>query len=147
MNGRPAPDRDEQDRELLEAEDPGLNIAVLRQRREFVFLTIAALLVVGVSFFAALRLLRTPQPTSAELVGLARAAVRDRFPGEHVLQFSDLSELIILQVSDTVYEVKGRVDAITRDGREAYHYVFVCSLQLTQWDGWQLGHLSLTQLY
>jgi hypothetical protein len=147
MNDRPSPDGNDQDRELLEGDDPGLNIAVLQRRREYVLIIVAAFLIVVVSIFAALRLLRTPEPTSVELASLARTAVRERFPGGHVLQFSDLGEMSILKISDAVYEVKGRVVAIARDGKRPYPYVFTCSLQLTQWDGWQPSEVSLTQLY
>jgi hypothetical protein len=147
MNDRPTPERDDQDHELLERDDPGLDIDVLQRRREYVLIVVAALLIVGVSIFAALRLLHTPEPTSAELATLARTAVRERFPGEHVLQFSGLGEMTIIKISDAAYEVKGRVVAISRDGKRPYPYVFTCSIQLTQWDGWQPGELSLTQLY
>jgi hypothetical protein len=147
MSSRANPDRDDEDRELAEDIEPGLDLAVLRRRREVLLLVVAAVAILGLSIFAAVRLLRTPRPSTAELSTLTRDAVRERFPYGHVLQFSATEEMTFHQTSDSAYEVKGRVVAISQDGQTHVSYVFTCSLELTQYDGWRAGRVSLTPLY
>jgi hypothetical protein len=145
MNDRPSPDGNDQDRELLEGDDPGLNIAVLRRRREWGLTIAAVLVVIAVSVYIAYRVTRPAPVVRAELETLAKQAVRRALPGR-VLQFAGPEEMTFSAQGDTGYEVKGGVLAITTQGTTE-SYLFTCNLERVPNGSWRWSKLEVNPLY
>lgn len=145
MTDLPAPERDDDELDNVGEAEAGLNVEVLRRRREWVLTGIALLLVVGVSLFVASRFFRSPPPPlPSDLAVLARRAVKDFFPGM-ALEFGSREELTIRPLGESVYEVKGRVFVINPAGR-ARDFVFTCTLERSERE-WRAAKLQVTQLF
>jgi hypothetical protein len=143
MTDRPSPERDDDDLEISD-DEAGLDLEVLRRRREWVLTILALLLVLGVSVFTALRLLRTPPVSQNELAFTARQAVKDALPGLAV-QFGGVEELTIQRLGDN-YEIKGTALAITPDGKDLT-YLFTCQLERAEDGKWRPAKTILNPMY
>src|SRR4051794_31388817 len=104
---RPEPDDDHQ--EQLKENDPGLDIDVLRRRRERVFAFLALFLILAASLYTARRLIWTPPPAPGALLETAQTAVSNAFPPPHVLQFNTAAETNIKLLKEGSWEVTGGV--------------------------------------
>jgi hypothetical protein len=141
----PAPERDEDELEIPDDDDAGLDLAVLRRRREWVLTILALLLVLGASVFTALRFLRTPPVSQSELAVLTRQAVKDALPGR-VVQVGGPEELTIERRGDMNYEIKGSALAITPQGM-TLNYTFTCMLERGPDGKWRPLSVQLDPLY
>jgi hypothetical protein len=145
MTDPPAPERDDDDLEIPDDDDAGLDLEVLRRRRDWVLTILALLLVLGVSIFTAYRLLRTPAVSQSELAVSARQAVKDALPGR-VVQFGGTEELTIQPIGDSSYEVKGNALAITPEGI-SLSYLFTCNMERAPDGKWRPTKVQLNPLF
>jgi hypothetical protein len=139
MSAGPDPEQWEQD----DLDDAGLDIEVLRRRRERVLAILAVFGIIVVGIFVA-RAMFKPRPVQrAELIAAAKQAVRNAAPNDSVLVFSTTSEFVIEVVEANVYSVRGEVLLEDRDGH-AEHFFFVCQLMRQAEGPWRPVRLSIT---
>jgi len=135
------PDPEEWERDDLE--DPGLDIDVLRRRRERVLALLAVFVIVVLSIFVA-RAVLTPKPVERmELIAVAKQAVRNAAPEDGVLAFSTPSEFLIETDGPDRYSVRGEVLLLTHDGHSE-HFFFVCTLMRSDEGVWRPARLTVT---
>jgi hypothetical protein len=138
MNAGPTPEEWEQD----DFDDAGLNIDVLRRRRERVLTFLALFFIAVVSLFV-LRALLQPRPVDRmELIVAAKLAVRNAVPAGSVLTFSTLPEFLIQMEDPNLYTVKGEVVLVTHEGHSS-HFFFECSLTRSEEGQWLPVRLSV----
>jgi hypothetical protein len=143
MSTPAAPDPDN-DFEVHE-DDPGLDIAVLRRRRELLFTVLALTLILLTTYITATKSLIKPPPGSAELATTARMAIQDAMKGV-VLAMGASEDLTIRQVTESLYTVSGQFSAIDPQGKSTY-FTFTCSVQQGQNGHWRPARLVLNPLF
>jgi hypothetical protein len=125
-----------------EESDPGLDIELLRRRRDRVLSIAAVVLVLAVSLVIAWRVMR-PQPVDRQaLVFAAQAAVRDAIGEGYVSSFSSPSEYHFAEEDADHYRLKSEVLAVTPQGA-ATHYWFDCLLMRLPDGSWAPAQLTL----
>jgi hypothetical protein len=134
---------DPEEREHDDVEDVGLDIDVLRRRRERFLTLLALFFIVVVGIFVA-RAIFKPKPVDRlELIAAAKRAVRSAAPENTVLAFSTTSEFLIEVESPGRYSVRGEVLQMTPDGRSD-HFFFVCTLMRAGGGAWRPVQLTVT---
>ena len=125
-------------------DDPGLNIDLLRRRRELVLMSLALVLVLGITGYAAFRFTFVPKPATSELTAIAQATVKEAFP-DKVAQFDAPVPSDVVFISDDLYQVSGQALVLTRQGA-SQAYLFVCALKRSSDGKWRPAKLDLNPL-
>src|SRR3954468_23640331 len=110
-------------------DDPGLNIELLRRRREKVLAIVAAAFVMLGAVITAVYLLRPPAVNVSELIEAAHAAVRQSTCRGVICEFSEASETTVETLSSGDHMVSADVAAITRAGDLTRSFHFRCVLR------------------
>ena len=126
-------------------DDAGLDIEVLRRRRERFLTFLALLIVLAVTVFVAVKFFGTRPVTPAELASVAQRAVRQAMPGVTV-QIGGPDGMNIKAITDSMYEVSGQFSTVNSQAGSAY-YVFTCSLERAGGGGWRPESLKITPLF
>jgi hypothetical protein len=143
----PAPP--EWDDEHCEAEDdPGLDIDVLRRRRELLFTGLALVFVLAAAVGSGFWFLRTRPPSASDLVGIAQRAVSEApVVSGMILEFAGQSETQTKQIGEWEYEVASRFVAVAKDGNRTLYFTFRCSLTTDEGRVWRPRTLVITPQY
>jgi len=139
MSAGPDPQQWEQD----DAADPGLDIEVLRRRRDRVLTLLALAFVLGVALFVSRGLFRSQPVERTELIAAAKQAVREAAPPNVALEFSTATEFVIEMESEDRYSVTGEVVLIPTSGHSS-RFFFECALSRNEQGPWRPVRLSVT---
>ena len=126
-------------------DDPGLNIEILRRRRDILLTITAMLLILGVTSFAAYKFLRGPAANSTDIASAALQAVRASMAGYSV-QAGLPEEVSLKAITSGQYEATGRVVAVDQEGQSGY-YLFKCFVERPPEGSWKVSKVELTALY
>lgn len=108
-------------------DDPALDVAALRRRRE-VFLTIVALvLVLAVAVVAAVKFVKPEHRTAEEILAQAHRAVRTQLGSGISVEFAPEGKKL-KELGPGKYEVGGMLLAVGRQGLPFY-FLFHCTVQ------------------
>ncbi len=141
-DGRP-PDAEPENPAALE-DDPGLDINLLRRRREKVLAILAVGVILAAATTIAYYLLRAAPVTRTELIGATHQVVEETLGSGLVYAFSPPAEFIIDALPGGNFAVSANVAAITRQGL-GQTYQFKCILTRRQGArGWAPVKLELT---
>jgi hypothetical protein len=145
MSSPASPEREENELEHdeLEAElddDPGLDLAVLRRRRELVLTFFTLALIIAVAAFTAYRIFQGPPDTPEAVRAAAEQAIRNYLGRKMKIQFSAPNETYIESIREGVREVAGSVVAVTEAGQASY-YRYRCIVMEDE------GHWEPEKLY
>jgi len=136
------------DQEIDHDDDPGLDIDVLRRRREFVLTFLALFLIVIAAIFTGHKLLSSPKINPGDLTAIARQAVREQMPAGHAVHFGgtqggDEKMEIAERRAGESFELSGRVMAIRPDGLHEF-YLFKCWVERAQNSRWRPSKVEIT---
>jgi len=139
MSAGPDPEQWEHD----DLDDVGLDIDVLRRRRERVLALLAVAVIIGAALFVSRALLRKNPVDRGELIAAVKQAIRDASPQGVALEFGAPSEFVIERQAEDQYEVSGEVIMITPEAR-ATRYYFRCTLTRQEQGPWRPARLTAT---
>jgi hypothetical protein len=126
-----------------DADDPGLDINVLRRRRELVLGFLALFVVLGIGFFVAGGVYKPERVERNELISAAKDAIKNAAPAGATLQFSTERELVIERQDDRAYLVRGEV-LLVMPSAGSTRYFFVCHLKRQENGPWLPAQLSIS---
>jgi hypothetical protein len=129
----------------FEAQDPGLDPAVLRRRRDLVLTILAGLVSLSVAVFSAQKFIRARPRAEADILLVVQNAVkRDMGPAVSI-QFAPESRKVTT-VGAGLYQVSGMFVAVGRQGSSRY-FAFDCSVQDTAQGVLQATSVNITPLF
>jgi hypothetical protein len=135
MNPEPSP-------EELRESDLGLDIDLLRRRREWVFTLGSIALIVLASLTIAYQVLR-PHPFDKQaLLSAAQRTVRETLGTQYVYAFSGASEVRIERQEDDKYKLSGEVLVMNEAGA-SNHFWYDCILMRQAEQAWAPVQLTL----
>jgi hypothetical protein len=126
-----------------DADDPGLDINVLRRRRELVLGFLALFVVLGIGFFVAGGVYKPERVERNELISAAKDAIKNAAPAGATLQFSTEREFVIERQDDRAYLVRGEV-LLVMPSAGSTRYFFVCHLKRQENGPWLPAQLSIS---
>jgi hypothetical protein len=136
--GQPPPEFDPEG-----MDDPGLDIEILRRRREMLFTIAAMVLILGASLTIAFSMLHRKPVDQKALLGAAQQTVREAIGSGFAFSFNDLTATLSDPDANT-YSVRGEVVTISPQGKPTW-YRFECSLTQRTNGSWSPAKLTLTQ--